>query len=89
MDGSEHRALTQLDTALPTAVVHSNNLTDRVHYVGVLFFVVIAITERLSTIGCCKIVSPYENIDVAFFGKVLSFAIALYRKSGMKNQLEL
>ena len=54
MDGSEHMALTQLDTALPTAVVHSNNVTDRVNYVGVLFFVVIAITERLSTIGCCK-----------------------------------
>ena len=54
MDGSDHRALTQLDTALPTAVVHSNNVTDRINYVGVLFFVVIAITERLSTISCCK-----------------------------------
>ena len=54
MDGSEHMALTQLDTALPTAVVHGNNVTDRVNYVGVLFFVIIAIPKRLSTIDCCK-----------------------------------
>ena len=45
MEGSDHISLTQLDVALPNAEVHTNNLTGRVNYEGVLFFVVIAIPK--------------------------------------------
>ena len=54
MDGSEHSAKIQLNAALSNTVVRSNKLTGGVNYVGVLFFVVIAIPQRLSTMDCCK-----------------------------------
>ena len=72
MDGSS-ACLDSINTALPTAAVHGNNVTDRVNYVGVLFFVVIMIPKRLSTGSCCKNISPrgeYRHLLV----KWLSFS---------------